>query len=146
MLENEVWLNLVPLLSLPLNQHSLKRPDCVFVDNLITEKKIEETSLDTWNVLVGRRVLGWRKCWNKFGVGKMESELSWPNNQTISLKSFFLLWPFWYYSVSTKNVAMLWSLAVGVGIPLFLGYLPSWPRLSQRLDMHIWPRSEVEDW
>lgn len=39
LLENEVWLNLVPLLSLPLNQHSLKRPDCVFVDNSITEKK-----------------------------------------------------------------------------------------------------------
>lgn len=39
LLENEVCLNLVPLLSLPLNQHSLKWPDCVFVDNSITEKK-----------------------------------------------------------------------------------------------------------
>lgn len=39
LLENEVWLNLVPLLSLPLNQHSLKWPDCVFVDNSITGKK-----------------------------------------------------------------------------------------------------------
>lgn len=59
LLENEVCLNLVPLLSLPLNQHSLKWPDCVFVDNSITEKKKkEETSLDTRNVLVGRRVLG----------------------------------------------------------------------------------------
>ena len=55
LLENEVWLNLVPLLSLPLNQHSLKRPDCVFVDNSITEKKIKPFSshmhLGLWNKL-----------------------------------------------------------------------------------------------